>query len=259
MLEARAVSLSRQGRLLVESVSLRVAPGELNIVLGPNGAGKSSLLGILAGLYAPSAGEVWMAGRPLRGQSTAELARQRAVVEQNPLTPAGWSTLELIQSGAYLLGDATDACRRAMELSCTEELAQRQARTLSGGEQQRAHLARALCQLLASADAERYLLLDEPTAALDFAMADALLAQVARICRELNIGALAVVHDLNLALRHADNVLLLNEGRAAGFGPTAQIMRRETLEAVYGVRLAELSSQEHALRAFVPLPHPHPD
>ncbi|UGA36860.1 ABC transporter ATP-binding protein [Chromobacterium haemolyticum] len=120
MLEARAVSLSRQGRLLVESVSLRLAPGELNIVLGPNGAGKSSLLGMLAGLYAPSAGEVWMAGRPLRGQSAAELARQRAVVEQNPLTPTGWSTLELIQSGAYLLGDATDACRRAMELSCTE-------------------------------------------------------------------------------------------------------------------------------------------
>ena len=261
MLEARALGLSVQGRSLVEQVSLQVAPGELNIVLGPNGAGKSSLLSLLAGLRRPNAGAVELAGRPLTGQSAAQLARQRAVMEQNPLTPSGWKAAELILAGAYLADAdrADDACRQAMELTCTTELAQRQAHTLSGGEQQRAHLARALCQLLASTATERYLLLDEPTAALDFAMADALLAQVTRICRDLNIGALAVVHDLNLALRHADSVLLLNEGRSAGFGPTSEIMRREKLEAVYGVRLAELSSQEHALRAFVPLPHAHGD
>ena len=84
MLEARALGLSVQGRSLVEQVSLQVAPGELNIVLGPNGAGKSSLLSLLAGLRRPNAGAVELAGRPLTGQSAAQLARQRAVMEQNP-------------------------------------------------------------------------------------------------------------------------------------------------------------------------------
>ncbi|VEB42097.1 Iron(3+)-hydroxamate import ATP-binding protein FhuC [Chromobacterium violaceum] len=85
-------------------------------------------------------------------------------------------------------------------------------------------------------------------------MADALMTRVRTLAHELGIGALAVVHDLNLALRHADRVLLLNDSRVAGCGDNAAMMERERLEAIYGVRLAELTHPEQPWRAFIPMP-----
>nr|WP_199065939.1 ATP-binding cassette domain-containing protein [Chromobacterium sp. ASV5] len=259
MLEGRNLCLNLGGRALLQDVSLTVAPGELTVVLGPNGAGKSSLLSLLSGLRAPSGGEAKLAGQALSRFDAARMASHRALLEQHPATPDGWTCRELIAAGGYACrGVARErlcaAIEQALALTCCQELADTALSRLSGGERQRAQLAKALCQLLLSEQDERYLLLDEPTSALDFAMADGLLAQVRAISRQHRIGALAVVHDLNLAMRHADQVLLLNDGRAAGFGPSQTIMQRERLEAVYGVRLAELTSPDQSIRAFVPLP-----
>ncbi|OHX14578.1 hypothetical protein BI347_14480 [Chromobacterium sphagni] len=263
MLEADHLTLDRNGRRLLTDISLALQPGELLIALGPNGAGKSSLLKLLSGLWQPDSGEIHLAGQALRAMPAAGLASWRAVVEQHPVTPAGWVGEELVAAGAYRYAGAhasqiRQAIGQALELTGGQPLARRPLAELSGGERQRLQLARALCQLLLSPQPERYLLLDEPTAALDFAVADELMSQVRRLCHRLGIGGLAVVHDLNLALRHADKVLLLDNGRAAGYGGNQEMMQLERLEAVYGVRLAELTHPDQPWRAFIPLPGPLP-
>jgi len=245
---------SLRGR--IEDVSLQLQPGEVLALIGPNGAGKSSLLSLLSGLIAPDLGQALLGDTPLQRLNAGLLARHRAVLEQRTEVAAGFTAQEVIAMGGYLHGHA-DATAQAVALSCVDELLERRLGTLSGGETQRVLLARALAQLLGSPENERYLLLDEPTAALDIGMADGLMVQIGRIARQHRIGVLAVVHDLNLGLRHADRVALLDRGRLVACGPTAEVMQRSRLEAVYGVRLAELIHDEHEdLRAFVPLP-PH--
>ena len=253
MINVEHVSWQVRGKPIVQDVSFTVKPGQVTVILGPNGAGKSSLLGLVSGLIRPTSGQIWLEEQPLARLPPAKLAEYRAVVEQHPAAPVGWTTAELIQQGALAGGHApASVTDRAMALTCTTELAAQSVQTLSGGERQRAHIARALCQLLASPQSQRYLLLDEPTAALDFAMADGLLAQVVRLSSQLQIGVLAVVHDLNLALRYADEVLLMHKGRAVGVGPTVDIMQKQRLEAIYGMQLAELHSPDGKLRAFLP-------
>lgn len=254
MLELKQASLLRHGKTILDQVSMQAYPGELCVILGPNGAGKSTLLQLLSGYRQPDQGEARLAGQRLSGQSPAQLASQRAVVEQQTSAPAGWRADELIASGGYLA--AADllpaAMQQAVMLSDSGTLLGRRADSLSGGEIQRVHLARALCQLLVSSRAERYLLLDEATSALDLAVADAMMARLRIIARELQIGVLAVMHDLNLALRHADQVVLLRDGQCLASGRTADIMQQQQLEAIYGVALAELISPDTQVRAFVP-------
>ncbi|UTH74080.1 ATP-binding cassette domain-containing protein [Chromobacterium sp. IIBBL 290-4] len=256
MLEAQSLSLVRNGRQLLREVSLSLQPGELLMVLGPNGAGKSSLLKLLSGLWPAQEGSVRIARQAVSDMDSRELAGWRAVLEQHPAAPEGWTGQELAAAGAYHchadVRRVREAIQQALAATDSKQLAHRKLDKLSGGEKQRLQLARALCQLFLSDRAERYLLLDEPTSALDFAIADTLMAEVGQLCRRHQIGGLAVVHDLNLALRHADKVLLLHEGRSAGFGPRDEIMRQEKLEAVYGIRLAELTHPDASLRAFVP-------
>ncbi len=255
MLEAVDVSVSRQGRQLLDKVSLTVRTGEVCAVLGPNGAGKSTLLHIVSGYGKPDAGLVRMADITVHQGLPKALAAHRAVMEQHPAAPAGWTAADLIRTGLYAhpTSAGESAVGEAVTLTCTEDLLPRGLQGLSGGERQRVHLARTLCQLLASRAPERYLLLDEPTAALDFAAADGLMTQLQRIARQYDIGVLVVLHDLNLALRHADTVMLLKAGSSQAFGPATEVMRKDRLEAIYGVALAELISPDARVRAFVPM------
>ncbi|MDF0605348.1 ABC transporter ATP-binding protein [Neisseriaceae bacterium TC5R-5] len=253
MLEARQLGLSLAGQQRINNISFHAHCGELTVIVGPNGAGKSSLLKLLSGQYSPTQGQVLLAGQVLAGQNAAMLARQRAVLEQELMTPENWTSHDLIATGAYHAPHlSAQASRQAIQLSNTQAFANQAVSTLSGGERQRVHLARALCQLFASSATERYLLLDEPSSALDFAVADQLMAQIARLSRDHQIGTIAVIHDLNLAMRHADRILLMKQGEAVGFGLCRDIMQKASLEAVYGLELLELNSPDQQTRAFVP-------
>jgi iron complex transport system ATP-binding protein len=253
MLEALGAGFSVRGRRLLADISLTAQPGELTLIIGPNGAGKSTLISLLSGLRHPTEGLIRLNGIAPQTLSANKLARLRAVVEQHAGWQPGLTAAELAMMGAYLTQDTTGDWREAMRLTQCLELADRRLETLSGGELQRVHLARALLQLMTSTAAERYLLLDEPTAALDFGLADSLMAQIRVLAREYRLGVVAVVHDLNLALRHADQVLLMDSGRGIAFGAAADIMQKERLETLYGVRLAELVSADAQHRAFVPM------
>jgi iron complex transport system ATP-binding protein len=253
MLEARALTLLRRGRGLVAPVSCHTPAGEVTAIVGPNGAGKSTLLGLLSGWLQPSAGGAYLNGRAVADMSARELARVRAVVEQGAVCPEGLTVEEMVQMGAYRGASPSYALARALSLCQCDAAATRRVETLSGGERQRAQLARAVCQLLSAPGPGRHLLLDEATSALDFGMADALFGAIRTLAQQEAIGITAVLHDINLALRHADRVLLLDGGRAVAFGPAREVMKRQRLEALYDVRLAELISPDRSQRAFVPL------
>lgn len=246
MLEIRRLSLRHPAPL--HDISLACAAGELTVILGPNGAGKSTLLHAIGGYYPAAAGEILLAGEALADLDAGRLASCRALVEQHPARPAGMRVADLLCIGVAQPDPAILV--QVLALSDCQTLLARDCASLSGGELQRVHLARALHQLLSSKAPQRYLLLDEPTAALDIGAANQQLATLRQLAQRWQLGMIAVLHDVNLALRHADKVLLLKEGVQIAHGDTAQVMTQARLEQVYDTRLAELSDH-HGQRAFI--------
>ena len=232
------------GRPLLATVHTQLVPGRITAILGPNGAGKSTLLAMLSGQRAPRSGHVWMGGQPVSGQGAQALARQRAVLPQDTALAFDFSVREVVEMGRFPHRQQPSRheahiVAQAMEATGVAHLARRSINTLSGGERARSHLARALAQIWEPLPdgAKRWLLLDEPTAALDLAHQHHTLALVRRWAVEQGVGVVAVLHDLNLALRYAHDSLLLAPGLT---GPrsvkaTAHLLTPATIAQVWGV------------------------
>ena len=251
-LHADGLSARIGTRTLLQALQLQVAPGETLAVLGENGAGKSTLLRLLAGERpAPPLqvqGEVRLDGRVLHRWPALERARRRAVLPQRPEVAFAFSAFEVAQLGRHAAvqrGSAReeqDIAAQALLLTDAWHLAAREVNTLSGGEQARVHLAAAFAQLWEEqADGPRYLLLDEPTAALDLAHQHGLLLAARAFAARRGIGIVTVLHDLNLAAMYADRVLLLHQGRVLGLGAPASVLSEATIAAGFGVRAQVLS------------------
>jgi iron complex transport system ATP-binding protein len=239
MLAAHEVTVAVGGRRLVDRVSLTLAPGELVVVLGPNGAGKSTLLGCLAGARVPTAGRVTLDGRSLPQVDARALARRRAVLAQNTVITMPVHTEEVVALGRVPHADDATGTRRvvaaALDTADAAAFIARSVTTLSGGEQQRVHLARALAQIWPDDGTRpRYLLLDEPTASLDLAHQAQVMA-TARALADAGHGVLAILHDLNLAAVTADRLVLLDGGRLVAEGPAAAVLTAERVAAVFGL------------------------
>jgi ABC-type cobalamin/Fe3+-siderophores transport system ATPase subunit len=222
-------------RPAVDSVSLEVPAGACTAVLGPNGSGKSTLLRLLLGTLTPSSGEVELDGRPVAQWERPEIARAVGVVPQVEEAAFPMTVRELVAMGRYPhLGPwrrEGDGDRRAVERAMARcdvlALAHRPVSTLSGGERQRARVARALAQEPAA------LALDEPTAALDVSHEMAIFELLRELGRA-GTTVLLVTHNLNLAARYADRLVLLDRGAVAAAGAPAEVLTRETVERVYG-------------------------
>ncbi len=212
-------------RRLVDDVSLVLAPGSLAVLVGPNGAGKSTLLRLLTGEIRPISGEVRLDGRPLGAWPGWRLAAKRAILPQSSRLAFAFTVAELVAIGVDGIGQglsARDRSRIAAEAIAAAELttfADASVDRLSGGERQRAHLARVLAQLAAGASIEgrQVLFLDEPTAGLDIRHQMALLETARTVARAGN-AVLAIIHDLHLAMRYADMLFVMREGRLAAHG-----------------------------------------
>lgn len=219
----------------VFGLSMEIPAGAATAVLGPNGSGKSTLLRLLLGVLAPSAGTVELAGRPVGAWGREEMARAVGVVPQGEESVFPMSVRELVAMGRYPhLGPwrrEREEDRRAVEEAMRRcdvlDLAARPVATLSGGERQRARVARALAQEAPT------LALDEPTAALDVAHEMAIF-ELLRDLGRAGKTVLLVTHNLNLAARYADRLVLLDRGRVAAEGTPAEVLTRETVERVYG-------------------------
>lgn len=242
LLEVVGVGVQVPGRALLQAASAQFAAGQVTAVLGPNGAGKSTLMSVLTGQRQPTAGQVCLAGQALAAYAPAELARVRASVAQETQVAFEFTVREVVELGRYPhrhrpgRQDA-DIPLQAMRATAVEHLQNRALNTLSGGEKARVHLARALAQVWepSESQATRWLLLDEPTAALDLQHQHRMLQLVRAWATAQGVGVVAVLHDLNLALRYSDQCVVLQGGQVVGKGVTGEVLTPACIEKVWGV------------------------
>ena len=239
-LRASALGYRIDGKSLLDDASLVLEPGQVHALLGPNGAGKSTLLKLLAGELKPSAGHVEMNDRRLEHWSALEQAQQRAVLPQSETLRSAYTAAQVVELGRLPCTQHRPQCeseivRQALQSAGVVHLSARKYPTLSGGERSRVQLARVLAQIWEPVDfGNRYLLLDEPTANLDLAHQHECL-QAARRFASQGVGVLAILHDPNLALRYADTVTLLKDGRIVAQGAPLDVLKPEFLQTTYGV------------------------
>ncbi|MGV2865465.1 heme ABC transporter ATP-binding protein [Achromobacter sp. AGC39] len=241
-LAAHRLTLSRGGARILTDVSLEVRPGEVVGLLGANGAGKSTLLGALAAELSADAGQITLDGAPLAGMVLGRQARRRAVLPQKPGLTFDLGVREVVAMGAYPFAELAPAqvdalVAQALGLADVAHLAGRRYPELSGGEQQRVQFARVLvqCHAARAPGEARYLLLDEPTASLDPKHQGDLLHRAWELAHEGNTGVLVILHDMNLAARWCDRLLLLSAGRAIAQGTPAQVLTAANLYRAYGI------------------------
>jgi iron complex transport system ATP-binding protein len=239
-LELRSVSAAYGARPVLRDVSLTVAGGEVLALAGPNGAGKSTLIRVVSGVLAASAGQVRVDGLDLLRLPPSQRARRVAVVPQMIHLPESYTVGEIVLMGrtphlGLWAGESQHDCEvawAAMQAARVDELSDRRVGELSGGEQQRVVLARALAQ------EPRVLLLDEPTAHLDLKHQVGVLELVRALAQAHDLAVLMTLHDLNQAALYADRVALLQQGEIVAQGTARQVFTSELLSRVYGVPVA---------------------
>lgn len=210
-------------RQVLRDIDLHIPAGQFVAVVGRSGCGKSTLLRLLAGLDQPTAGELLAGSAPLG----LALNDTRLMFQEARLLP--WKKV-IDNVGLGLSGNWRPQALQALDAVGLADRADEWPAALSGGQKQRVALARALIHQ------PRLLLLDEPLSALDLNYQFHVMDLVRRETRRRNIVTLVVVHDINIALRHADHVLMLKAGQLLGDGTPAAVITPETLAAVYGVR-----------------------
>ena len=238
-ISAQELSYKIQAQTLLDSVDLQADRGEFLGLIGPNGAGKSTLLRAISGILGYQEGTVRLEGADLRSLSSKDISAGLALVPQIAPYTHSFTSIELVLMGRYphlgrfqIEGREDDRiAREAMRLTETEQFADRTLDTLSGGERQRVFVSRALAQQ------PRVLLLDEPTANLDVLHQLKVLDLVRRLVDD-GLTAVAAIHDLNMAARYCDRLVLLSGGRVLAEGSPEEVLTPETMESAFGVRSA---------------------
>lgn len=226
MLAAERISLAER----LQEVGAVFAPGQITAICGPNGAGKSSLLQILAGLLMPDSGQVVLDEQALAGLIPAGRARAIGYLPQAAEVAWDVTARSLVMLGRMPHGDAAAGpVERALAATDCANLTDRRVLTLSGGERARVLLARVL------AGEPRWILADEPLAALDLAHQAALMRHFRRTADE-GTGVVLVLHDLAAAMNHADRVVVLNQGRMVADGPPETVLNEAVISDVWKVR-----------------------
>ncbi|MDE0213630.1 MAG: ABC transporter ATP-binding protein [Chloroflexota bacterium] len=233
---AQALFFQVEARALLDGVDLQADHGQMVGLIGPNGAGKSTFLRAVSGVLRVQGGSVHLDGADLRSLASKEVAANLAIVPQIMPYTHGFTAMELVLMGRYphlgrfQIEGKEDAriARGAMRLTETEQFAERTLDTLSGGERQRVIVSRALAQQ------PRVLLLDEPTANLDVLHQLKVLGLVRQLVDD-GLTAVAAIHDLTLAARFCDRLVLLSEGRVLGEGAPADVLTPELIGSAFGV------------------------
>lgn len=231
-LAAHDLSYTINGAPLLSHVSLCIRKGENLGIVGPNGSGKSTLIRLLAGLQTPTAGSVWLNGERLTSLTRRDIAQRLAVVEQHAQTSDSINVLQAVELGRTPWLSALSPWRevdsqivaQAIASVSLDHLTQRAWQTLSGGEQQRVHIARALAQR------PKVLLLDEPTNHLDIQQQLSIL----RLVHTLPVTTVIALHDLNQALA-CDRLAVMDKGRLIAVGAPFEVLTPERLRETFGV------------------------
>ncbi|HWV68585.1 heme ABC transporter ATP-binding protein, partial [Chitinophaga sp.] len=227
MLRVEKINYEVKGRKLLKDITFQVRKGEILAVLGANGAGKSTLMGLLCGEKKPDSGQIHFNGKLLSAYDAATLSKCRALLSQQQQMTLSFKVEEIVLMGRYPHYKNTPTVRdyqvvaETMELCGVTAFADRDFLSLSGGEQQRVHLARVLAQIWDSPDA--LLLLDEPISALDLHYQQKVLA-IARALARKGFMVILIVHDVNFAAMYADRILMLKYGRKLFHGTPVEVL-----------------------------------
>lgn len=249
VLRVERASIQVNSRWLVRDVSFDLERGEVLAILGPNGAGKSTLLSALAGDLSLAEGVILLEERVLSTIKPIELARRRAVLPQQTFVQFAFTAREIVEMGRSAIDpDGADQLVVDRVLQETEAwtLQNRIFPTLSVGEQTRVSLSRVLAQ------ETPFLLLDEPTAALDLRHQQ-LVMELARDLASRGAALIVVMHDLNLASSFADRILMMRDGRTAALGSPQDTLTETILSDVFGCRVAVMSHPESGLPLVLPV------
>jgi len=247
MLTANNITFRVGKKPLISEVSVSFATGKLHLIIGPNGAGKSTLIRVLARMLRPQSGSIEYEGIDVHHTSEADLAKRRAVLSQAIEIAFPLTVREVVMMGRYphFGGRPTPVDQRivgeVMAQFDVTEFSDRNYQTLSGGERQRVNFARVLAQLWIdrSTDAGsscRYLFLDEPLTFLDIRHQIDFMKKIRAFADAPDTVTVGVLHDLNLAARFADQIVLLNEARIVAHGSAAEVLTAERIQAVFGVK-----------------------
>jgi iron complex transport system ATP-binding protein len=234
-----SVDFSYEARQVLQGISFSVEEGEIAGIIGKNGSGKTTLLRLIAGWLQPSGGRIEVKGKKVKAMAARERARTIAVLSQS------WETIfHLSARDVVLLGRAPylrrfeetrpldlRSAEWAMEMTDTLELGDRPMSLLSSGERQRVMISRVLAQ------EAPVLLLDEPTSGLDIAHQRTVMDNISWLVKEKRLAVVLVSHDVNMAGRYADRLLMMADGRKTAWGPCPGVITKENLRETYGVEL----------------------
>lgn len=252
MIEAHTIGYCVGTSSLLAGINFRAEAGKVSAIIGANGSGKTTLLRLLAGLSVPTAGHVSIAGVPAQRFSPAELAKRRAVVTQTLDAGIQFSVADFIAFGGYVYQTSVSASKLKSVLNDViadydlDGFRHRELATLSGGEQQRAAMAKAVYQLRLSDEPERFILLDEPANHLDLRYQQALVRQIIQLKNE-GYGVVVILHDLAQVHQIADDVLCLKEGRRFASGEAEKIITPELLEGCFHLSRFDIENNPHWL------------
>lgn len=254
-LGAENITLGYGDRVIVDGLSIDIEPGLITTVIGPNGCGKSTLLRSLGRLLRPQAGRVVLDGKAISTMKTKDIARIVGMLPQTPVAPEGLTVADLVARGRHphqswlrqwSADDETEVAT-ALEQTGIGDLAGRTLDELSGGQRQRAWISMALAQ------GTDILLLDEPTTYLDLAHSLEVLDLVDRLHDDFGRTVVMVLHDLNLAIRYSDRLIVMCEGRIVAQGEPADIISTELLREVFGLSAEILECPVSGRPMIVPI------
>lgn len=251
MLQVRDLTYRIGSKTLLHQVNTDLHAGALVAIIGPNGAGKSTLLHFMAGLLKAKTGFVHLEHFDLKTTAPAHLAKRRAILTQKTHVDAGFTLREVVMMGRYPhFGKQAKAEDHAIVEAALGQhglaaLAEKPFNQLSGGEQQRGHLARAYCQLHTQNNAPKLLLLDEPLNNLDIRHQHDTLERSKQFAAEGHL-VIAVIHDINLAARYADQLLLMHQGRLLGQGAATQVLSEENLRKAFAIDVLVEKRDDHS-------------
>lgn len=257
LLHAENITAGYGSRTILDGLSLSLPSDRVTTIIGPNGCGKSTLLRTLSRLLTPTSGRVLLGGHPIGELSRRDLARRLAVLPQSPVAPEGMTVADLAARGRqphqpwYRQWSAEDEAIAADAMKATGvlDLADRPLDELSGGQRQRAWIAMSLAQQT------DLLLLDEPTTHLDLAHAVEVLELVVQLRRETGRTIVMVLHDLSLAARFSDHLVVMKDGRVHTEGAPAEILTASLLQDVFGLAARVFADPTDGLPTIVPAAH----
>ncbi len=236
-------------KTVLEDINFIAKSGEITIVIGPNGAGKTTLLKMLAGIVRPSFGEVYFDGKRLSEMSRNDISKIVSYLPQENVIPGILTVFEVVLLGripylTWKIGKRDlDITRSILQELGIEHHAKRFANQLSGGERQVVLVAQALVR------EPQILLLDEPVSNLDIKNQLEILDLIKRITKERGVTTILVLHDLNLAARYADKLLVLNSGKIFAEGEPKDVLREDIISAVYGIE-AEIKIEDKRIQVI---------